>query len=302
MIGVYFLAIFIGASLGSFAHSLAKKAFKKGSIWSRSHCPHCKKKLQVLDLIPILSFLFLRGKCRYCGDKIPIDHLLSETVMAVLAAMVIAQAFTAPSVFLNFNLGTLLIAYELLFKLFLLTILAAIFLTDLKTGLIPDKITYPAILVVSFYLVSAAAFKSLIFYLNLKANPLGVYLMPPHSSYLLDNLLRVWQGVGLTALVALSLALFFILLILITGGKGMGWGDVKYILFLGLALSFPFNILATFLAFLIGAIFSILLILLGKKRLGQSVPFGPFLSIGATLSLLFGTAILNWYMALLGLA
>ena len=89
---------------------------------------------------------------------------------------------------------------------------------------------------------------------------------------------------------------FFIFLILITSGKGMGWGDVKYVLFIGLVLGFPNGIVSIFLSFLIGAVFSLVLIGLGRKSFGQTIPFGPFLSLGAFITLFWGPQLINWYL------
>lgn len=90
---------------------------------------------------------------------------------------------------------------------------------------------------------------------------------------------------------ALGAAGFFALLILITRGAGMGWGDVKFAAFMGLFLGFPGTITALYFAFLTGAFVSVTLILRGKKRFGQTIAFGPFL-VAAT--------ILVWYGELLG--
>ena len=83
-----------------------------------------------------------------------------------------------------------------------------------------------------------------------------------------------------------------------TKGKGMGGGDVKYALFLGFALGASKLAVALFLAFLTGAFLSLILISVGKKRFGQTIPFGPFLSVGGFAALLFGNEILNWYLGL----
>lgn len=97
-------------------------------------------------------------------------------------------------------------------------------------------------------------------------------------------------------LTALGIAGFFYALILITKGKGMGGGDVKLGGFIGLGLGFPNGIVAIFLAFLLGAAFSIVALILRKKRLGQHIPFGPFLVLGSLIALFWGEKIINWYL------
>lgn len=97
-------------------------------------------------------------------------------------------------------------------------------------------------------------------------------------------------------LTALGIAGFFYALILITKGKGMGGGDVKLGGFIGLGLGFPNGIVAIFLAFLLGAAFSIVALILRKKRLGQHIPFGPFLVLGSLIALFWGEKIIHWYL------
>ena len=91
---------------------------------------------------------------------------------------------------------------------------------------------------------------------------------------------------------------FFWALIIITKGKGMGGGDVKLGAFMGLMLGFPQSLLAIVLSFISGAIFSIFLIIFGKKHFGQAIPFGPFLVFGSLVSLFWGNLIIDWYLHL----
>lgn len=88
-------------------------------------------------------------------------------------------------------------------------------------------------------------------------------------------------------------------LILVTGGKGMGGGDVKLGAFLGLMLGFPNALVALMLAFLSGAIISLVLIVLGRKHFGQVIPFGPFLVLGSLIALFWGNQIIDWYLHLI---
>lgn len=99
-------------------------------------------------------------------------------------------------------------------------------------------------------------------------------------------------------LTALGIAGFFYALILITKGKGMGGGDVKLGAFIGLGLGFPNGILALVLSFFFGALVSLALIFLGRKKFGQTIPFGPFLVIGSLIALFWGSNILDWYLQL----
>lgn len=129
----FYLVIFLfGLAVGSFLNCIiyrleANKSFLRG----RSFCPHCKHILGWQDLIPIFSFIILKGKCRYCQQKISLQYPFVEFATGILFVLI-----------LNYSLSNLLIAsYWLLVTCFLIII----FVYDLKHYIIPDKIVYPAI-------------------------------------------------------------------------------------------------------------------------------------------------------------
>lgn len=281
------LGFVVGTVLGSLAYALAGRIIKGASFWKRSHCLRCKKTLRARDLFPVVSYIFLKGRCRYCHKKISIEYLLYEAGMGVLVGLLFM--FSMPD-------GTILSLLELSYKSYFLVVLMVIFLVDLKVGLIPDRITYPAVVVTLIYLLIDKGARSWNFYQSIMELPFGKYLLPPYSAYLFDNLARLWNPILWALLSAVGLSLFFALLIIITRGRGMGWGDVKYVFFLGLALGFPSAIIAVFLAFLAGAITSLILIAIKKKRFGQTIPFGPFLSLGALVTVLWGDKVMRWYL------
>lgn len=282
------LGFVIGTILGSLGYALAGRVMKGASFWERSHCLRCKKTLGVRDLFPVVSYIFLKGRCRYCKRGISYEYLLAEVGMGVLVSLLFILFFPK-----DFSIGPLI---NLAFKSYLLVVLMIIFLVDLKVGLIPDRITYPAVVVALIYLLIDVTIRSWNFYQSVMELPFGKYLVPPYSPYLFDNLARVWNPILWALLSAVGLSLFFALLIITTRGRGMGWGDVKYVFLLGLALGFPASIIAVLLAFLTGALVSLILIVIKKKHFGQTIPFGPFLSLGAIASLFWGNQILNWYL------
>lgn len=98
---------------------------------------------------------------------------------------------------------------------------------------------------------------------------------------------NVVAGVGASA--------FFLLLWLVTHGKGMGLGDVKLAFLMGLLLGFPNIIIASYLAFLTGAGAGVILILLGKKKLKEKIAFGPFLVAGTVIAYFFGNTLILWW-------
>lgn len=286
----------VGLLIGSFSKATADRTIKKESILGRSYCPKCKHGLSWYDLFPVLSFVMLQGRCRYCHKKISLDNLIIEIASGAVVALLFFVSLPSLVSFTALNLQAGVILLDLIFKIFVISILFILFWVDFKIGLIPDRISIPAIIIAVFYLIISSGLKSWWFYQSFTASPLAKYLMPPHSPYLYQHLERIWLPAGEAVLVAGLSALAFSLLIILTKGRGMGWGDVKYVFFLGLALGFSNTILAIFGAFLSGAIFSIIIIALGKKHFGETIPFGPFLSLGAAVALLFGPQIINWYL------
>lgn len=278
----------LGTVLGSFSKATAERVIKGQTILGRSYCAKCKRILAWYDLFPILSYLFLKGRCRFCQRKIPADIWLAEIITGILVALVF---FFSPT----HNL-TVLTLLDLMFKSFVVTVLAILFIIDLRTGFLPDKVTLPAIIISLTYLLLSFILKSWIFYQSFLKSPLAPYLLPPRSGYLYQHLFQIWQPLFWDLIAALGVAALFVLIIIVTRGKGMGGGDVKYVFFLGLGLGFPSILAGVFLAFLLGSVVALVLIILGKKHFGQTLPFGPFLSLGGYISLLFGDQMISWYL------
>jgi leader peptidase (prepilin peptidase) / N-methyltransferase len=298
-IWVYVFGFVIGAILGSFAKATADRSIQDITFGKRSYCKECNTVLSWYDLFPVFSFLFLKGRCRYCGRPIAGGLFLAEIGMGTLIAVLFGQNLDLLlSLTVSFQLTQITLVLNLLFKIFALTVMTILFFTDLETGYIPNRITYPASFISMVYLFVISIIQSVILYVQIQQNELGKYLLPPYTNYYFVHLLRIWQPATWAAFSALIVSLLFTLLIVMTRGRGMGWGDVKYVFFLGLVLGFPNILLALFLSFFFGAVFSIGLILAGKKHFGQTVPFGPFLSIGSMTALLWGSQIIDWYLQL----
>jgi len=265
----YFSVFVLGLAIGSFLNSIIYRLHTGESfLFQRSYCPRCKKNLGWQDLIPLLSFLILRGKCRYCKKPIPWQYPLVELATGLLFVFIFRQDAT-----LLLSGYTALIFLRIGFLLLASCFLIIIFISDLKYYIIPDKIIYPAI-IISLIVNSLIALQQ--------------YGFSKKAIWLMAN---GW-------LAAFGAAAFFLLIVLVSRGKWMGWGDPKLVLFMGLLLGFPKIILALFLAFLIGAIMGIGLIISGKKTLKSEVPFGPFLVIGTFVALFWGGILIDWYLNL----
>lgn len=217
--------------------------------------------------------------------------------MGILIGFLFWQSLSDPSTFHSiFNFKFINFIFELIYKIFFIIILAALFLTDIKKMLIPDRIILPSLLIGLILSLGITIYKLIYFYYSLSNHPLGKYLLPPYSNYFLRHAFYTAQPILSGIVMALLIGGFFFSLILITKGRGMGGGDVKLGAFIGLMLGFPQSLLALMLSFILGAFFSIFLIILGKKHFGQVIPFGPFLVLGSLISLFWGPKILDWYL------
>ena len=297
------LGFLLGTILGSFAKALADRSLVERSFWGRSYCMNCKHKLSWYDLFPIISYLFLGGRCRYCGDKIGLEYLLVEVGMGILVGFLFwlsfsSFQFTVYSLQSIFSFQFTIFILELFFKTFFISILVILFLTDLKKMFIPDRIILPAIVISVISIIFITVIKVIYLYSYLSQDAIGKYLLPPQSDYFRRHVLMATEPFLYSILMAILIGGFFYLLIIITKGKGMGGGDVKLGAFLGLMLGFPNALLATILSFVLGAVFSLFLILTGKKHFGQTIAFGPFLVLGSLIALFWGNQIMEWYLHL----
>ena len=142
---LYVLIFILGISIGSFLNVLIERLPKNKSILGRSACNHCNKTLSWKDLIPILSFVYLRGKCRYCHSPFSYQYPIVELLTGILFVFTI---YYLPITNLSTNYLISSIYY-----LAIVSSLIVIFFADLRHGIIPDKILFPAILFSFIFLV-----------------------------------------------------------------------------------------------------------------------------------------------------
>jgi prepilin signal peptidase PulO-like enzyme (type II secretory pathway) len=271
MIILILIFVFLfGLIIGSFLNCLIWRLHKKESMMGRSYCPKCLQKIFWYDNIPLFSFAFLGGKCRHCRKKISWQYPLVEFTVGVLFLIAFLNNFQ----FLVFNLQTIsndsifqfsnpLLIGHLFLDWFLIAIMTIIFIYDLRWYLILDVVTLPACIIV--------------FLLNL-------------------TLGATWQNMLISGIIGGS---FFLIQFLISRGKWIGGGDVRLGLLMGLALGWPMILVAILLAYFVGSIVGVGLILYKKKQWGSQVPLGIFLSTATIITLFWGEAILNWYLNLL---
>ncbi len=258
MFFIYFLITILGIIIGSFINCILYRLEKNESfIKGRSYCPKCKHSLLWKELIPLISWLFLKGKCSYCRKKISIKYPIIEAITGFL--------FLITTIFVINNYPE----FYLFFLIFYLTIVFSfliIFFFDLKHFLVSELvILYTSIFVVLWSIIA--------FILEIKT---------------LDTLL-------IHLLAAVFSALFFYLLYILTKKKGIGFGDIQIIFLLGLIAGFPNILFIIFFASFFGSIVGIFLILFYNKGLKTPLPFGSFLVVLALVALFYSNLIAEIY-------
>lgn len=276
----------VGACLGSFAKVLADRSLRKSSFLGRSYCEKCKKTLLWYDLLPVISYLLLGGKCRYCHKKFAGTYFITEVITGLLSA----------TLFYFYPLKSFLSVLEISFYLSFITVLVAVFITDFRKMLIPDRIIIPAIKASLIAWVILTVYKIGYLYYYLLNSDIGKYLLPPYNNFFYIHTWGYIQTMLIAWACGIALAGFFWGLIIITKGKGMGGGDVKLGLLMGIVLGYPSILVAFLLSFISGAAISLLLIVFGKKKFKQTIAFGPFLVFGSLVALFWGQKIFNWYL------
>jgi leader peptidase (prepilin peptidase) / N-methyltransferase len=254
----------LGVCIGSFLNVCIDRVPAKQSLVDPpSHCPNCGKQLKWFDLFPILSYLQLRGRCRYCGASIPCRTLLIEGGMGIVFALS----------GLYYGFGIIFLFVDFYIALFLL-----LDIIDLEHGLILNRIVYPAICI---SLVMAPFWSNT----PLERSFFG------HDD-MMGNFLSSVVGGALFFLVFCVVALAF--------KGGIGGGDVKMAGLIGLAVGLSNVPVALLVSVIGGGLLAGILLLLKVKQRKESIPFGPFLSLGAVVAIFWGSNLVDWYLKLLG--
>lgn len=254
--GVIFI---FGSCFGSFLNVVVYRLPEGLSlIHPPSRCPKCGHRLTARENIPVFGWLFLRGKCRWCKTPIPIRYPLVETFVGLL--------FVA--VFFRFGVNLEAIAAAVL--LFWLTSLALI---DFDTFTLPNSLTQSGLVL------------GLIFQILLGVQTNG---LTGGIDYFTRAIAAMVLGIWLLDIVR------FIGTITL-GQEAMGGGDPKLLAMIGVWLGWQNVILTLFLSCAVGTIIVGIAMQLGKHQQKQHLPFGPFLALGAMMSLFFGDTIIDWY-------
>lgn len=257
---VLLFSLFLSVLASFFNVVIVRTAREESFSKGRSKCDKCHKQIAWYDNVPILSFLILGGSCRHCHKKIAPIYFLSE-----LAAFAIGIVFYFA--YLNFPTLQGLPIWQLALYFFIAFILLFTLLADLQYMIVPDFfVVLLTILVLSLQILSG----------------------------------RDWFYPILAVL--FSTVFFFALFFLASKAlkkDALGFGDIKLMIPLAFLLSWPNIAMSIFLAFIIGGFFAMLVLIAGRKKFGQELPFAPFLILAAVLSFLYGSAIWQWYLGLI---
>jgi leader peptidase (prepilin peptidase)/N-methyltransferase len=268
----------LGLVIGSFLNVVIYRLPREGLAVSkpaRSFCPSCHNQIPWFDNIPVISWLLLRGHCRYCKSPISLRYPLVELLCGLLSFFI----FNAEGV-----------SFRYLFNFYFAMCLTAIAFIDLEFMVIPDILVRPTYLV---GLISAVVTP----HPSLPGYTLWDYLIKAEWNERLVSL----AGAALAFLVGfLSLYLLSMTYKLLKGHRGLGEGDPPLLGLIALFLGLPSILPVLLLSSVLGLFSVILLVLSGrfpKSGLGlRPIPFGPFLALAALIWLFWGQQFLAWYL------
>lgn len=264
----YILIIFaflLGTAIGSFLNVVAIRLPKRRKflqLEQRSKCPNCRHILHAPDLVPIFSFIFLRGRCRYCHKRISPQYVLLELITGITFGLIVWQYGISGTTLVGL-VGT--------------SFFIALGTIDASLKIVPDALSLPAIvtvLIVNILVIS-----------NFGTNSLS------------SIMLRSLGGLLLGAVIG---SLWFWLQWLVSRGKWVGTGDIRLGALLGVFLGLPLTLVALFLAYITGSIWAVILLARRKVRLKSSIPFGAFLALAGIITFIFGPAVVSWYQRAIG--
>jgi len=264
MIERIFIFIF-GSIIGSFLNVCIHRMPKSESVvWPSSHCPKCNKRIPAYDNIPFLSYIILGGRCRFCKKRISLRYPLVELLTAIMLLAL-------------FNRSGL--TYDFFFYMVLLCALIVATFIDIRHRIIPDEISIGG-MILGLILSSVRGIKLSPFFFSIK---------PAFNSFL-----GLIVGGGVIYLSGFLFDLVYFKLLKRPAIQGetesMGGGDVKLLAMIGAFLGWQRALLTFFLAPFFGVVIGIINLLTKKDH---TIPYGPFLSLAALLSLFWADKILH---------
>lgn len=260
--GVVYAAVIIsGLAAGSFANVMIYRIpAGKSVVYPPSACTSCASRLTVTELIPVVSYILLKGKCGHCGANIPPRYLLVELITAAVFA----------AIFHRYGLSLPFFMFA-----FLMTILIAVFFIDIDHRIIPNG------LVITALTAGAAVFAINCFKPIVEAYGDAKWWTP---------IAGLIPGTGFLLLIAAAGMLLY------KTDDAMGMGDVKLMAPIGMFVGWKLCIAALFISVVLGGIYSAILMVLRFKKRKDTIAFGPFIVIGTFIAIMWGQDLLSLYL------
>lgn len=277
---IYLFVFVLGSCIGSFLNVLIFRIPKHEEfVYGRSHCMSCGHELSWYDMFPIFSFIFLRGKCRYCGAKLSVQYPIIEALNAILWCLCVHR----------FGLSmTGILTAALLSALIVLSVI------DERTQEIPFGINIfiavlGAVKVVS-EIIAAATGDSLYFLEEILSDEYSPFEAVSTQTVSIGHIL-ISHALGFVVVAGVLL-----IILLLSGGAAIGGGDIKLMAAAGLFLGLRLTIIAFFAGCIVGTV--IHLIRMAFFHAGKKLAMGPYLAIGIGLMALYGSSMIRAYVAL----
>lgn len=248
----------LGIVVGSFLNVVVFRVRDNEPLTGRSKCRTCLEPVAVLDLVPVVSFFALKGRCRKCSSVIEWQYPVVELVMGVAFGLLCIRAILGIAIpsFITDDELILLFIRDAIVACFLMII----FVYDFRYSYILDKFSLPAILLA--FMINAS---------------LGMSVE--------------WMLLG-----GLVLGAFFAFQFLVSRGEWVGGGDIRMGMLMGVYLGLELGAVALFLSYVLGAIIGIFLIVFRHRKPESHVPFGTFMTLATFATLFFGQTLLEWYL------
>ena len=264
-ISLFLFGLLIGSFLNVVIYRLP---LRESIVFPGSHCPACNAEIKFYDNVPVLSYVVLGGKCRSCRVRISLVYPAVELLVGSLYALL----------FLKDGLTLTLLA-DIVF----VSLIVPLVFIDLHHKLLPNAITYPGLIVLLILrLVAPVGDTQRLFGL---AEPPGL------PQVILGSVLGAIVGGG-------SLWLVRELYLRLRRVEGMGLGDVKMMLMVGVFLGWQLTLLTIFIGSLLGSLIGMLIIGLRGGNMKTQIPFGVFLGPAGIIALLVGRQIITWYLGM----
>ena len=253
---IYIISLIFGAIVGSFLNVCIYRIPNNLSLWwPPSTCPKCNTRIKFYDNIPVLSYLILRGKCRQCKEKISIQYPLIEATTSLLTLLVV---YTLGLTY--WTAVTLLVTYSLI----------VLSIIDFKLYIIPDRFS-----------IGLTILGLIVFFIN-----------PAFSGNLTTKFLQCFAGgaTGFLGLWGMALIGSFIF-----KKEAMGGGDIKLTAAVGTLTGVGGVISTLIISSFLGLLYYVILFILKKDPQNKAIPFGPFISMGLFINILFPDNLLLLY-------